>query len=30
MNWVLETTAPSEQELSEAASEAFFNSLRIK
>jgi hypothetical protein len=28
--WVLETTAPSEQELSEAASEAFFNSLRIK
>jgi hypothetical protein len=28
--WVLETTTPSEQELSEAASEAFFNSLRIK
>jgi hypothetical protein len=28
--WILETTAPSEQELSEAASEAFFNSLRIK
>jgi hypothetical protein len=28
--WILETTAPSEQELSEATSEAFFNSLRIK
>jgi len=28
--WILETTAPSEQELSEAASKAFFNSLRIK
>jgi|SRR5208282_1333848 len=28
--WVLETTAPSEQELSEAASEDFFDSLRIK
>jgi hypothetical protein len=28
--WILETTAPSEQELSEAASEAFFNSLKIK
>lgn len=28
--WIVETTAPGEQELSEAASEAFFNSLRIK
>lgn len=28
--WILETTAPGDQELSEAASEAFFNSLRIK
>jgi hypothetical protein len=28
--WILETTAPGQQELSEAASEAFFNSLRIK
>jgi hypothetical protein len=28
--WMLETTAPSDHELSEAASEAFFNSLRIK
>ncbi len=28
--WILETTAPGEQELSEAASEAFFNSLSIK
>ncbi len=28
--WILETTAPSDHELSEAASEAFFNSLTIK
>jgi len=28
--WILETTAPGDQELSEPASEAFFNSLRIK
>jgi len=28
--WILETTAPSDHELSEAACEAFFNSLKLK